>query len=430
LEEQKQKAYNRLSEFRIAHETACAQGTADLKEACSHFEREFNERLKELRKSVMGKLKLLSIEADQKLSILVDEGRGKVEQQTGPAISELEAAKNQADIEAAFTALRAAADDFASLYAEKLSQILDGDPTKTLEERAQKEVGRISYWRSGTLKDFQESGQRLSERIKSDRAVALTNIETVVNRMLDELQRMKELDQTSSTLLESQFNRAVSQSKEEAELHLKTLCEKAMATQVLPLLANLKVSIAKSSHEMRAKLAQLLEGESKSSLSDFDKLLATAKESMAETSGNVVDLKAAFETDGKSKVDELLSHLTSHLDKKLDEFRESFRILEETDPNETPESRLLKRAEHLRSTSLAALEANIDSLQHENKKQAEEIFHNWQTQADTTYEARTKAISEEIAQFKTKRRESLAKIEQLLQKHTDSAESIAAEFIQ
>jgi hypothetical protein len=219
---------------------------------------------------------------------------------------------------------------------------------------------------------------------------------------------------------------------QQSELFLKGLSDKAMATQIMPLKAQLKNAIAKASQERRKQLSDQLEKHSTESLAEFDKILKQAKDSMQAAAKDVGDMKATFEAQGKGNADKFIAELTTHYDKKLDDFKQGLKAEDDARKNttESPEARLLKRAQQVRDSGLAEIKASAEALDAENRKQTDELLTAWQVQSDATCQKKLSEISAEINQFKARRQEALAKLEEILKKHTDNAESIAAEFIQ
>ncbi|MBX9688765.1 MAG: hypothetical protein K2X27_18805 [Candidatus Obscuribacterales bacterium] len=430
LEEQKQKAFKRIEHFRDEHESACAQGLADLKQRSSRFEQEFAERLKLLRKSVVGKVRLLSIEADQKLSILMEAGRGKIEDRAAPALAELQAVKDAGRIREAFAKLQSDADEFSNLIFDDLQGLEERDLENALEELVQAELQKLLDWRSTNLGEHKRVFDLVIEQLEKRRDSALLDLEKTVNSMRDEMSRMKESDVEQFLLQKAQGDESLGFSFKHTEMHLTRLRDRKLAEQILPLLAELKTALGQRLHEMKGEFVDSLDSHSHDSLRQFDGLLDLGKETLQEISAEIAELRVRVEKEGREKVEQRIYLLNASLEAKLEEFKSS--LLPETEDNSSDslESRLLKRAAQLQSAQMKGSSDTVEEQMRALGERSENLLSSWERDSSSRCEDTTALFEEEIKDFRRRREESLKKLKEKIELLSQKAESIPSEFIE
>ena len=431
LDEQKKKAYTRLDEFKSIHESACSQGLVSLKPHMSNFEKEFNQRLRELRKSVMGKLRLLSIEADQKLSAIVEEGRGRIEDRLRPSVAELQSLRDDLGIKEAFAELQDASDKFSSQYTSVLERLRDRDLSKALSVQTDDSLENLQPLLTRLQQEQDKSCEQVLQHIRQYYDAAQVELNTVVESMAVKLQRMKNLDMDKLLLQRNRVFDAFDKADKNAEAKLNRFCEKEFVEKVLPYFAELKNSLQRASREMTHELTDYLSKQSRERVSKFDSLLDKNRSFAKDLGDDLDSLKSSFEKDGKIQSEALLSELAANLDKKLEEFKEFVRRSAEADKDkaDTPKKRLLRRVGQVRSNGVAVIESLSESQKTERKRQIEDTLKHWENHAETSSKAAVDELNAEVDKFLLRRQEAKRKLEEKLEKLTERAEAISAEFI-
>ncbi|MBX9724327.1 MAG: hypothetical protein K2X81_23160, partial [Candidatus Obscuribacterales bacterium] len=385
-----------------------------------------------LKKSLISKLRVMSIESDQKLGGIVDESKSKIEERIAPSLAELKAVADEKLVEAAFAKLQAASDEFATSFADSLGNLLDKDLSSLLGEAVKEELARLNTWRTTELESFSEYFEQTLIQLKQNKNKGISSLDTCVNSMTEELRRLKDFDLQRLALLKTEVNETFEQVREHSHMRLTQHCDKALAEKILPLLSQRKSALGLMAHEMRQQFAELLDAHSNESLAEFDVVLGQGKDNMTAIETSMSELKIKFETDGKKSVEDAASALSAHLDTRVVEIKDAIEAAKEDSKTgaKGAKDRLKQRAEQTRKDCVAKLNELYDSLSDGAKKQQEDLMAAFETRTGASSVALAKEISEEIESLKARREVAQMKIEKMLETLTEKAEAIPAEFIQ
>ena len=429
LEEQTQKANQRLEEFRKNHEQVCRDDLQEFEKQSSNFETEFKERLNSARKEIVVKMRLLSLQSSEKLSLIADEGKVRIEERGPLSLKELETAGHAIDFRSVDGDLKKALDSFASLVSERLSVLnLLSEGKNPLNAIVDEELSKLREWRGTRLQTYIELFEEISARFEARSQSISSLLDNSTNTMKSELESMRDFEVKSLDGLRSQLNEPLISAQKLSELRMKRDADKVLAEKIFPLIAEMKISLAARTAELRADMAAKLQEQSRESEGSLSLALKAGKTSLVKIADEIAKLKSAIPEKEKQGVTDRLAKFSSYLDELLKELKKSAQQAQSGESS--AEDSFDAKAKEVGKNCSREIEETHEQLESNANEHSKNVLAGVQSRGDTAQEQLLAKLKGALVGLNESRQDSLKKLDERLDQLAESVEAMSSQLIQ
>lgn len=429
LEEQSQKAHQKIAEFKKAHEDLCREDLHSVEKQSASFESDFKDRLNAQRKEIVVKMRKLSVQATEKLSDIIHEGKIRLEERGPHSLRELENVGKSIDLSTVDSDLEKAASKIAAYTNERLSVLgLFADGKDPLDAIVEEEIARIREWRATDLQDYIQLFEKVSGRFESRVQVVLSEIDSVAKSMLDELERLRDFDSRRYDAVARELSDSIANARRFGEMRVRAAADNALSRKVFPALGQMKGSLAKRADELRVQVSEKLEQYAQKSSKDFQNIIETAKGSFNSIGEELTSLrKNSLDRESKA-VEERLEKLKTHLAHLHAELKKSAEAAASGDADQ--ENSFESQAKEIGENCSRDLDQAFEQMKldiAEDRKNSAAALKEDADRKQTELSNKLKAILEKR---RASRKEALKKLDERLDQLAESVEAISSQLIQ
>ncbi|MBX9571449.1 MAG: hypothetical protein K2X77_21335, partial [Candidatus Obscuribacterales bacterium] len=429
LEEQSQKAHQKIAEFKKAHEDLCREDLHSVEKQSASFESDFKDRLNAQRKEIVVKMRKLSVQATEKLSDIIHEGKIRIEERGPHSLRELENVGKSIDLSTVDSDLEKAASKIAAYTNERLSVLgLFADGKDPLDAIVEEEIARIREWRATDLQDYIQLFEKVSGRFESRVQVVLSEIDSVAKSMLDELERLRDFDSRRYDAVARELSDSIANARRFGEMRVRAAADNALSRKVFPALGEMKGSLAKRADELRVQVSEKLEQYAQKSSKDFQNIIETAKGSFNSIGEELTSLrKNSLDRESKA-VEERLEKLKTHLAHLHAELKKSADAAAsgDADKENSFESQAKEIGENCSRDLDQAFEQMKLDIAEERKNSAAALKED----ADRKQTELANKLKAVLEKRRASRKEALKKLDERLDQLAESVEAISSQLIQ
>ena len=428
LEEQSQKAHQKIGEFKKTHSDSCRDDLHSIERQSASFESDFKEHLNAMRKEIVVKMRKLSVQATETLSEIIYEGKARIEERGPHSLRELENVGKTIDLSTVDKELEKATGRFSAYAAERLSILnLFADGKDPLDAIVEEEIARIREWRATELQDYIELFEKLSGRFESRAQVVLTEIDGSVKSMLDELERLRDFDLRRYEAVAKELSESVGNARRFGEMRVRAAADNALSRKVFPALGDMKGTLSKRADELRVEVSAKLEAHAEHSIKDFDKILDTTKDSFNKTGDELNELKKASLEKEVQSVNERLAKMKTYLAELHSELKQTADAAADGDAKENT---FEMQAEDISKNCVREIDQTFEQLRSDMAEERKLAGEALKVSGENSRLAHAERVKEILEKRKTARAESLKKLDERLDQLAESVEAISSQLIQ
>jgi hypothetical protein len=424
LEEQQRRTYQRIEEFLQAHKDACSKELSKLRQQSFSVEpQEFTERLAYTRKTVVRKLRLLSIEADEKLGSIIDEGRKELERWQAEGLHSL---RTRVDFEQISARLETNLRDTKIMVDNYCKEVKAIPPFQIMIDQVEKSLEK---WRAEELTECKKLAEQIIAQVQERRDAGVAALQAAYDGMSADIQQIIDFDLQRLNLLQSELQDIQKQACAALEMRISRYCDMALANKVLPMLSEFKNSFLMTANEMAQTYASDLEESSKKGIGSFSRFQILASDSMAVMKSTIVEFKQETDSQEKKHVDNKLKELSEYLDQRLEKLNiesASFEPKKPKDLSRQHEERS-KQVENLANEFNSQIDGRFNEIQSGTGSKLSEIVDSVKNQSAQEYTKFSQALILQAKEFQSKRGEVLTRIEQRLAALSKQTEDLLQE---
>ncbi len=429
LEEQSQKAHQKIDEFKKAHELACREDLHLIESKSASFESDFKERLNAVRKEIVVKMRKLSVQATDKLSEIIDEGKVRIEERGPRSMQQLESVGKAVDLSSVDKELDSAFSKFGSYSQERLSVLnLFAEGKDPLDAIVEEEVARIREWRATELQDYIQLFEKVSGRFESRVQIILSEIDGVAKSILDEIERLRDFDTRRYEAVARELSESIANARRFGEMHARAAADNALSRKVFPSLALIKESLSRNVNELRGDLVKKLDEHANGSVKEFEKILDATKECLNKTAGELSNLKKTSLEKETQVVDERLSSLQTHLSSLKDELRKAAESA--ASGNTDKENSFEAQAEEIGKNCSRDVADSFDRLKSDLADERKASVLALKGSAEIKQSELTQRVKELFEKRRAARQDALKKLDERLDQLAESVDAISSQLIQ
>lgn len=429
LEEQSQKAHLKIDEFKRNHELACREDLHLIESKSASFESDFKERLNAVRKEIVVKMRKLSVQATDKLSEIIDEGKVRIEERGPHSLQQLENVGKAVNLSSVDKELDYASSKFASHSLERLSVLnLFAEGKDPLDAIVEEEIARIREWRATELQDYIQLFEKVSGRFESRVQLIISEIDGIAKSILDEIERLRDFDTRRYETVARELSEAIANARRFGEMHARAAADNALSRKVFPALAEIKENLSKNANELRAELAKKLDEHANQSIEDFDKILDATKECFNKTADELNDLKKTSIDTESQAVAGRLSKLQSHLTNLQEELRKSAEAAASGSADK--ENSFEVQAEEIGKNCSRDVADTFDRLKSDLTEERKAAAVALKNSAENKQSELTQKVKELFEKRRAARQDALKKLDERLDQLAESVDAISSQLIQ
>lgn len=431
LEEQKKRSLRRIEEFLKEHELNSHRGLSDVDKRQVDHERKINVRLRDLRKAVLGDVRLRSLNGERKLTSLVESKKDCLESLAEAALKMLRRVRDELATDKSLLKLRLSQEEFEEKYEEHLDNFRSRQLESGLNQELQDELDKLERWRSEMMRShrakveiaLQEMEQRKEKTCERLREFHLALSAEIDNFKTMEVEEIKLVAEQGLEFLNSAFNQC------QSRLDLKK--EESLSEHILPEIHESKNYLASKAIELMESLAEKLDIQSLDFSVEFMQSLDTTLESLAMLSEEVFEKNIAMQRRSKESAETFLSKLEEQLDERA---KITHKLLSTKAKNtaleEISQQKINERLESLKSTYVSKVKSKITDQRIVDKNESGALIEKFEQESEKILQSMTTQLQACAKDIAERRRKTIKELERKILIVKDKSELLTETLTQ